>query len=69
MSPDTARLLGIVGQLLLGMALLAVVWLLGMGDPQVPARRPATLRTGWFVVFVFGLAVVILAAVRLATVA
>ena len=62
MGTDTARLLGIIGQLIIGLALLLVVWMLGRDGTAPPARA---LRRGWFVVAVFGLAVVVLAAVRL----
>lgn len=66
MSTDTARLLGIIGQMIIGLAILLVVWMLGLGAPPA-ARRPATLRIGWFVVAVLGLAVLVLAVVRLPT--
>jgi hypothetical protein len=62
MTTDTARLLGIIGQLIIGLAILLVVWMLSR---TAPPTSPAALRRGWFVVAVLGLAVVVLAAVRL----
>jgi hypothetical protein len=62
MTADTARLLGVIGQLIIGLAILLVVWMLSRTTP--PTSRVA-LRRGWFVVAVLGLAVVVLAAVRL----
>ena len=64
MDADMVRLVGIIGQLIVGLAILLVVWLLGR-DTAVP--RPVAVR-GWFIVAVAGLAVVVLAAVRLASV-
>lgn len=65
MTADTARLLGILGQLIIGLAILLVVWMLSR---TTPPTTTAALRRGWFVVAVLGLAVVVLAAVRLPTV-
>jgi hypothetical protein len=65
MSADLARLLGIIGQLIIGLALILVVWMLGR-SPSQPAVGHGALRAGWFVVALFGVTVVVLAAIRLA---
>jgi hypothetical protein len=64
MGADTARLLGVIGQLIIGLAMLLSVWLLG----TTVRPRPGLARVGWFVFGVLALTVVILAAVRLPTV-
>jgi hypothetical protein len=65
--PQTARLLGIIGQLIIGVAMLVLVWLLGARVPATQ-RSPGLVRAAWFAFAVAAIAVVVLAAVRLATV-
>lgn len=67
MSTQLINILGPVGGILIGLALILVVFLLGRdyaaASPAPPSR--ATLRVGWFLVGVAGVAVLIISVLRL----
>lgn len=65
MDPNTVALLGPISGILIGIALLVVVWLFGL-SAAVTATPRRGLRAGWLLVGFMAIAIIVLASIRLA---